>query len=84
MDAEFLNWLTKGKSLSTRSAKDVISRYKRVCGLLKTDSLVNYTVDDLNLIVEFNDKSMFVKSQLKRALTLWKEYYELCQKKDIQ
>ena len=70
----FYEWLITNKSMSTRSAKDVISRCKRICSFLSVEQLNNLSVQDLNDNEKFISQSMFVKSQLRRAISLWNEY----------
>ena len=78
-DLEFYNWLVETKQLSNRSAKDVISRCKRIKNILHTDSLDGFSSEQLLESEDFINLSMFIKSQLKRALVLWKEYAEVWQ-----
>lgn len=70
----FLKWLIEEKNLSNRAAKDVVSRCKRICKMLNTDDIKNSTIGALNTNTEFSEKSMFVKSQLRRASKLWIEF----------
>ncbi len=70
----FLEWLMKEKNLTKRGAKDVISRCKRICKILKIDTINSSTTISLNSNIEFTEKSMFIKSQLRRACTLWLEF----------
>lgn len=70
----FLNWLLDEKKLSRRAAKDVISRCKRVCKILNTKDVENLAIEKLNTNLEFAEKSMFIKSQLRRACNLWIEF----------
>jgi len=70
----FNDWLIESKEMSERSAKDVISRCRRVCKLLKLTNLSPSALIELSKNTEFNNKSMFIKSQLKRAVSLWFEY----------
>lgn len=71
---EFLAWLETERKMSKRSAKDVVSRLKRVAGLLGSDTLDSTSVSKLNEVVEFDECSMFIKSQLRRSVTLYFEY----------
>lgn len=71
---ELLEWLIIEKKMSTRSAKDVISRCGRVCRMLNTDSISSVTLEKLQNNDEFEESSMFIKSQLKRAITLYIEF----------
>ncbi|MBQ9940900.1 MAG: hypothetical protein IJO74_05115 [Clostridia bacterium] len=70
----FFNWLLDDKKLSQRAAKDVISRCKRICKILNVDKIGDSTIEKLNINTEFSEKSMFIKSQLRRACTLWVEF----------
>ncbi len=70
----FLEWLLDEKKLSQRAAKDVVSRCKRICNMLDVSKIDISTIEILNLNKEFLEKSMFIKSQLRRACTLWVEY----------
>ena len=79
-DLEFYNWLVDAKQLSNRSAKDVISKCKRIKNILHTDSLDIFSSEQLLETDDFKRLSFFIKSQLQRALALWKEYVEVCQK----
>lgn len=70
----FLNWLLGEKQLSQRAAKDVVSRSKRICKILNINEIGDSTVEMLNANKEFSEKSMFIKSQLRRACNLWNEF----------
>ena len=69
-----LEWLMTENKMSIRSAKDVISRCGRVRRMLHTDSISSDTLDNLQNNDEFEESSMFIKSQLKRAVTLYNEF----------
>lgn len=71
---EFYHWLLTEKQLSSRAAKDVISRCKRICKMCAAETVNAVSISDLENCAEFAEKSMFIKSQLKRALTLCSEY----------
>lgn len=75
--SEFLEWLINEKNMSIRSAKDVISRCGRVCRMLHTDSISSDTLENLQNNDEFEKSSMFIKSQLKRAVTLYNEFEKI-------
>jgi hypothetical protein len=70
----FNGWLIETQSMGERSARDVISRCKRVCKMLNSDIITDETANNLLNCKEYEDSSMFVKSQLKRAITLWLEF----------
>ena len=42
--------------------------------MLNTNEITDNTIPELLNNDEFNDSSMFVKSQLKRAASLWLDY----------
>ena len=71
---EFYNWLLTEKQMSTRAAKDVISRCRRICKMCDATSIDTVSISALESCTEFAEKSMFIKSKLKRALTLCSEY----------
>ena len=73
----FLNWLLQERKMSNRAAKDVVSRCKRVCKMTNENSISFSTLDRLNSSNDFLEKSMYIKSQLRRAVTLWNTYKEL-------
>ena len=73
---DFYDWLLNEKKLSQRAAKDVISRYKRIIKLLNIDEIDTFTIEKLNTNAEFVETSMFIKSQLRRACSLWNEFGE--------
>lgn len=70
----FLNWLLTEKKMSQRAAKDVVSRCKRICKILNNEIIDESTIATLNINTEFEEKSMFIKSQLRRAVSLWVEF----------
>ena len=72
--AELLEWLINEKNMSIRSAKDVISRCGRVCRMLNIDSIDSDTLESLQSNDKFEESSMFIKSQVKRAVTLYNEF----------
>lgn len=72
----FENWLINEKNMSTRAAKDVISRQKRVKKLTNTDTINDTTLDSLLSNEQYLNLSLFIKSQLKRATALVLEYQE--------
>lgn len=71
---EFLNWLQKEKQISERSAKDVISRCKRISKLSNDTAIDNIDYDSFINSEAFLSQSMFIKSQLKRAFNLYREF----------
>lgn len=75
MDAvRFLDWLTTEKNMRTRSAKDVLSRCGRVSRMLNIEEIEESTFSLLLESSDFQSSSMFVKSQLKRAVSLYLEF----------
>lgn len=73
-NAEMLEWLMTTKKMSVRSAKDVISRKGRILRMLGIDEIDDTTLEKLLVCDQFIDSSMFIKSQLKRTVTLYMEY----------
>lgn len=71
---KLLEWLTSEKSMSIRSAKDVISRCSRVCKMLNISSIGSDTLENLQDNNIFEESSTFIKSQLKRAVALYLEF----------
>ena len=69
-----LEWLIVEKEMSKRSAKDVLSRCGRVYRMLDIDTLDGGTLKKLQQNDEFKESSMFIKSQLKRAVILCLEF----------
>ena len=74
--ADFLVWLQNTKSLTKNSAEDVVSRIKRAKSIME----INIPIDTETLLFHFMGKPSFkaltatVKSQLKRAIKLYKEF----------
>lgn len=76
----FKQWLQDEKNMSIRSATDVVSRCKRINRMIDMDKIDDKTVEILVETESYADMSSFIKSQLKRAATL---YMEFC-KKEVQ
>lgn len=70
----FQTWLIKNKGMSERSAQDTVSRLRRVLRIIAKQSVSATTIKTLNETNEFMNLSMFVKSQLRRAVTLYREF----------
>lgn len=70
----FKQWLQDEKNLSIRSASDVVSRCKRVNRITKKDSIDDNTVTTLMSMDSYDGMSPSIKSQLKRAATLYVEF----------
>ena len=73
---KFLEWLSAEKSMGARSAKDVVSRCGRVSRLLETGELGENAIILLKENDEFQNSSTFIRSQLKRAVSLYMEFQE--------
>jgi DNA (cytosine-5)-methyltransferase 1 len=73
---DFHKWLMDAKAMSEKSASDVISRLRRA----KTIMVFDVPLDVETLLFHFMGKPAFkeltqtVKSQLKRAIRLYKEF----------
>lgn len=72
----FLEWLKTEKNMSERSARDTVSRIKRALRIISGVSVDTMTLDKLNEAPEFLELSIFIKSQLRRAVTLYQEFAE--------
>ena len=70
----FNGWLIETHDMGERSAQDVVSRCKRVCRMLRIDRITPDTSSELVNNADFNNSSMYIKSQLKRAVTLWLDF----------
>lgn len=70
----FREWLKTEKSMSERSARDTVSRLKRALRIISEESITALSTDKLNEAAEFNRLSMFIKSQLRRAIILYQEF----------
>lgn len=81
MDTQkLLAWLMDDKKMSKRAAKDVLSRCGRVYRILGIDYLDSSSLMKLQETQEFQESSMFVKSQLKRTITLCLEFMNIAEK----
>lgn len=70
----FLEWLSAEKSMGARSAKDVVSRCGRVRRMLGVEELGTDAIELLKENSEFQNSSTFIRSQLKRAASLYIEF----------
>lgn len=70
----FKQWLRDEKNMSIRSSTDVVSRCKRSNRMTYTDRIDDKTVEILIETDTYADMSSFIKSQLKRAATLYMEF----------
>lgn len=73
---KFLEWLSTEKSMGARSAKDVVSRFGRVSRLLGIEELGTDAIELLKENSDFQNSSTFIRSQLKRAVSLYVEFQE--------
>lgn len=71
---DFLSWLREKKGMSERSARDVVSRSKRALVITKQEVFDSHSMDLLTASGDFIECSMSIKSQLKRAITLYMEF----------
>lgn len=74
----FTTWLTEEKKYSLRSAKDVLSRIKRADSICKITNIPDAKyLFDLEQSDCFDDLSIAVKSQIKRAANLYNEFLQI-------
>lgn len=74
----FLTWLKTEKNIGERSARDATSRLKRALRLVSAATIDENTLEKLNETPEFLKLSMFIKSQLRRSIILYKEFSDSC------
>ena len=70
----FIEWLSTEKSMGARSAKDVVSRCGRVNRLLGVEEPGENAIALLKENNEFQNSSTFIRSQLKRAVSLYIQF----------
>lgn len=70
----FFTWLTMEKHMGERSARDTVSRLRRVLRIVDENAVCDATMQKLNKTNEFATCSVFVKSQLKRSVRLYQEF----------
>ena len=70
----FLAWLENDRHMASRSARDVVSRLKRAVNILNESAIDASAVSKLENAPEFANCSMFIKSQLRRSITLYLEF----------
>lgn len=79
----FTEWLNQNTKLRERSVRDVVSRLRRVMGMM--DPLKPQTKEELTYRLseqrEFNQTSASVRSQLKRAAMLYRRF---CQEAGVE
>lgn len=66
----FSEWLRVQKGYSDRSISDVFSRLNRVSNLLPHHEVNQYLIADLEQLQEFNNLTVAVKSQIRKAIRL--------------
>jgi DNA (cytosine-5)-methyltransferase 1 len=71
----FVNWLITDKHFSNRSASDTVSRMKRAEKICPLNGIPDsYYIFSLEQKSDFQSLSVGVKSQIKRATTLYADY----------
>ena len=73
---KYAEWLVRSAGLENRSARDVISRTRRVGGMISLDSKMQ-TCDllhELGKKEQFKQLTISVRSQLRRALKLYRDF----------
>jgi DNA (cytosine-5)-methyltransferase 1 len=71
-----MNWVSEKYKMGDKSARDVVSRLKRVTKYVDVDLPITdeELIFKLEITEEFKNLSMTVKSQLKRSIKLYREY----------
>jgi hypothetical protein len=77
-EQEFRGWLERNLQLGDRARGDIVSRAKRAAGLVnlttaKSDSELAYRLSEAR---EFKKLTMTVRSQVKRAATLYRQFLD--------
>ncbi|MDR1218695.1 MAG: hypothetical protein LBK73_03690 [Treponema sp.] len=75
-DAKFSEWLITRKKFGDKTARDVLSRINRINGFMDADASepVEKMLYTLSVVPAFKALSLSVRSQLRRAMRLYKEY----------
>jgi len=78
-DVGFVDWLKTEKRYTTRAACDVLSRVRRIKRIAahytdKETHSIDNLIDSIEKTETFSDLTKSVKSQLRRAHTLYREY----------
>lgn len=77
-DVGFVDWLKNKKGYTSRAASDVLSRVRRIKRMASQCSYETFQEDSIIMVIEktemFKMLSKSVKSQLRRAQTLYNEY----------
>jgi DNA (cytosine-5)-methyltransferase 1 len=75
-DASFSEWLITRKGFGAKTARDVLSRINRINGFMDADAseTVEKILYTMSVVPAFKMLSLSVRSQLRRAVKLYKEY----------
>lgn len=75
-DGKFQSWLRTKTGLSRKSARDVVSRLRRVTRYVEVPARFSYDelVYKLSVNPQYKRSSVFVRSQLKRAVRLLADF----------
>ncbi len=71
---EYHAWLEEVMSITKRGANDVVSRLRRAMKLLDVNTIDETTIDALIANLEFQSFNSVIKSQIKRAVSLYLEF----------
>jgi hypothetical protein len=75
----FREWLKSDRGLQEKSARDVVSRIRRVTKMINEINLENSYEDilhNLNNNEEFKSLSVYVQPQIKRAVSLYQDFLQ--------
>jgi hypothetical protein len=73
---EFVEWLIENKGVSRKSAHDVASRFRRLQKISNIKDVNKMSMDNIEKKKSFQELSVGVRSQLRRAYALMKEFNE--------
>ena len=78
-EKEFREWLAKNTTCSENALSDIVSRFKRATRIQPWDDAETYLFY-LDKNDEFQKLSMFVKSQIRRAVRLYCDFLKSSEK----
>lgn len=73
---KFVEWLEKEKGISNKSAHDVSSRFRRIQKITNIKDVRKISLEKFEKNKAFQELSVDIRSQLRRAYSLMAEYEE--------
>lgn len=77
--SDFVCWLRENEGLKEKSARDVLSRLKRASKIVDLSQRIpdEDLLFEISKTPEFKKMSMSVRSQIKRAIKLYRKYHSI-------